>query len=446
MSIAKVTDTGVNILLANDLTSVVSAVGANGTLNGTASVSSAGLAPNAGSMSFIVNNASLEDEGQIVCKVTTEHFGVPDNTGQVSFSKGEAKSASQYLWSFLSSAPANQGYFLISAAEALGGKLNASDTQSTLLGMTTIGKAEFVEVCIWWKGTEWGVLIDGATFQTGTRANFADVFHTINIGSAFNGTSSALTNGTIKDLVISNVSPRIQQRFNKVSLGIFGDSFTENFASLGGTPRYDIRGDALIHGLSYGWKFNRLNFDGNPGFTVGDTTSSDLSNEIDDFVLLQNDVAVIMAGNNDATTSTARPTTEANYKDFIERIMGETAVGGIKYTNCRMVVIITAGSLTNNAAIDNALNQAGLLEVNAIINSLPAWWDATYPARTGLVRVIDLHSLLGGDSSTNENYQGYFNSIGNIADGGSATPTAQNDRHPSALGFYTVMKAIIKSL
>ena len=445
MSIAKVTDTGVNILLANDLTSITSAIGANGTLNGTAAVSSDGLSPNAGSMSFVINDDSLEYEGQIVVSVSREHVCVPDNTASVSGSTGEAKSASQYIWSFLSSTPANMGYLLVSAAEAVGGKLHASDTQSTLLGMTTIGKDAFIEICTWWKGTEWGILVDGETFQTGTRANFGDVFHTLNIGSAFNGTASALTNGTIKNLAVSNVSPRIQQRFNRISCGFFGDSFVDNFASAGGTPRYDIRGAALIHGLTYGWKFKRLEFDGNAGFTVGDTTSDDLIDEIDDFVLLQTDVAVIMAGNNDVTSAAARTTTEANYKDFIERILGETAVGGVKYTNCRKVIVTTAGSITNNASIVNPTNEAALITVNNIIKSLPNWWDSTYTTRTGIVQVVDLYTLLG-DSSTNINYQGYLNSLGNIASGGSASPTAQNDRHPSAQGFYTLMKAIAEKL
>ena len=69
-----------------------------------------------------------------------------------------------------------------------------------------------------------------------------------------------------------------------------------------------------------------------------------------------------------------------------------------------------------------------------MILGLPAWWDTTYPMNKGFVKIFDLFSALGGDVDNNSNYAGYWDGVGNIATGGSASPVTPNDRHPHTGG------------
>lgn len=450
MTIAKVTDTGPEILLACSLASAddvaAPAVGSAGTVNGTATFTNGGMNPgSAGSITFSAFDTytSLKHEGQIVVTVTTEHISIPDNTASVSGSEGEAKSASGYLWTLRDSVPANQGYLNVSSAEALVGKLHTSDTQSSALAVTTAGKDEFSEVCVSWKGTEGLILVNGGFFQSFTRANFADVFASIRIGAGFDGVSTPNSNAIFKNIVISRKAVRFHQRYDRLSIGIFGNSFVSRADSAGGTPRYDNRGDGLLNRYfaSQGWVCNRIVWSGFAGYTTGDDTLN-LSGEIDAFVQTRPHVAVLMSAENDTTNATARLTTDANYKAFILKIMGKTAISGVYYTQCKKTIVCNPGSLMQYASLYTAENIAGHAEVGAIINALPAWWDALYPAEAGKVVVFDLHAALGGDSEGNLNYQGALNAIGNAAGGGSATPVTPNDRHPSSLGNKVLFDAL----
>lgn len=447
--IAKVTDTSSNILLAVDLTSEANVTAAGGVVNGTATFSAAGMNPgSAGSVSFtdIAGFAALQYEGQIVVTVSTTQLCKPDDGSIVSGSVGEAKSGNQYLWSFQDANPTNQGYLLVSAAAALVGKLHASDVQSAALSVTSAGKDAYTEVCVSWQGTSGVILVNGGLFQTFTRANFADVVNKLVIGAAFNGTAMALVNGTFKSVVVSRNSVRFWQRYDRLSVGFFGNSFVDNADSAGGIPRLDNRASALINRYfsEYGWTCPRIVWHGYPSYTTGDVgLGTDLSSVIDTFVEAQTHVAVLICGENDSVSATARLTTDANYKAFIEKIAGEAAVNGVTYRSCRKIIVCTPGSLRQHASLDTEANRAGREAVHASVEALPAWWNATYPTRAGLVRVVDLHAILGGDVDGNLNYQGALNVLGNLASGGSASPVASPDnRHPSGLGNHTLFRAI----
>lgn len=440
------------MLLACDLSSSANVTAAGGVVNGTATFAGGGMIPgSAGSVSFtaFAGMSQLQYEGQIVVTVSTTHVCKPDDAASVSGSVGENKAANNYLWAVQDSVPTSHAYLLISTAEALVGKLHASDTQSSALSLSSVGKSDRIEICVSWKGTEGEILVNGGRFQTFTRANFGNVFNKLVVGAAFNGTSTPNANATFYSVVVSRRAVRFVERPERVSIGIFGDSYVTNANSAGGAPRYDNRATALFNRYlsESGWKCNRFSWRGFGGYYVGDVGGgTDLSAQIDTFVADQTQVAVIIAGNNDSTNATARLTTEANYKTFIQKIAGETAVGGRNYRHCRKIIVCTPGSMRQDSSLDTADNNAGRKAVHDIVMSLPSWWDTTYPARAGLVEVVDLYGILGGDRDGNLNYWGALNALGNISSGGSASPVSPNDRHPSGLGNYTLFRAIAKKL
>lgn len=455
--IAKITDTQSaesHILLSCSLADAAAlaapAIGPAGSVVGTATFANGGMNPgSAGSVLFsnIDPNNQLRHEGQITMTVSTAHMAEADTSGQVSMSRGENKAATQWLFTFRTSGSVNQGNLAVNAAEQIKAQLHPSDTQSTAY-ISTVGKGSFVEVCVWWKGADWGILADGGEIHAGTRTNFADnIFYKVYIGATNAGTSGPLANATIKNLIITRRAPRFVAKRKAISVGFFGNSFIVNASAANTTPSFDnnIEGAFGRKLSAYGYGVSRWVQSGYGGYSMCDTGASDLSANFDTYAANKCDVDIIVAGENDSTATAAQVAdgatgTDANFKSLIGKLITQKS-------DKQLIIVTTPGSLRQHTAIDTVANNANRVTVDAIIKALPAWFDSTYPALAGRLVVYDLFTALGGDADGNLNYQGACDALGNLATGGSAAPVSPiANRHPSSYGQDIWLEAVAEKI
>ena len=387
MSIAKIADTGDEILLSCSLKTesggtVASSIGVNGSIVGTASVdSSAGLNPNsAGSVQFvdIDPDGDLKYEGQIVLTVTNPNtIAEYDDSSFVSGSEGINRIVNGYLISILDSLSANHGRQWFSIDDALRGAIHVIDAEVNIPFHSTGKKT--VEFCMWWFGDSWGIFLNGVSFFNGARTD-RDAFdpHTLNIGATFNGTDETLEGSLIIDLVVSRNSPRLQINPNVLSVTIAGDSYAAaSFVAIQ-TPKYDV---AVKYGIqaglvNRGFALPRFVEDAHSGFTMCDIASGNqLSDFFADITSIENAANVVLyfASNNDIDGATelerndGSTGTVANYRTLL------TALFNTNRT--KLVILTTAGSLKGQASLDTPELNAVLAEVVDMVEGLVSWAD-----------------------------------------------------------------------
>ena len=444
--IAKITDTGDHILVSCDLKSTAAVTAAGGTVVGTASFDSdLGMDPgSAGSIRFqaITGYQQLDDEGQIVVKVQPNGFAEYDDSASVvSGSQGVDRSAGgKYILSGLTSSFGAHTRVFVDNTEQLSAKMHASDTLKATK-MTTIGKDNYVELCLWWKGNEWGLLTDGAPYTSGTRANFvAGILWRITVGATgASGTDNSLDGYYFKDIIISRRSPRFFSKQTARSIGLFGDSFVKQMEDAAASPFWDCAGYDLIHRkLADAGKKARIEIDGYNGYTICDTTSNDLSNEIAGFAALKTEISVIIAGNNDIDLSAVNWATNALGTGGIDENL-KAWITTLYSGGCKKIYICNAGSVKQATTKDVAQAPINMAAYNAILNALPGWFDAANPTDAGLVEIVDLFTLLGGDQTVNYNYQGQWNLDGNVTTGAGSL----DNRHPHPQGQKVLIDHIM---
>lgn len=428
-----------HILLACSLASAADIaaprIGPAGSLVGTGQIfQDGGFTPGAGSVYFpgIDPNNLLKHEGQIVLTISTRDVVEYDKSNYVSRSIGYDRLA-QTIFQLRDSLNAAAGSLAISAVQRLALKLHASDALVNAYSATSVGRGDYVELCCWWRGNKFGLLLDGMEIFKSTRTNFSDnVFNRIYVGAGGSGLTNPISLAIIKNIIISRRAPRV---CNADSVGFFGDSFVANLNADCVTPRWNnnrIGVFAAVHG-ALGKKIGRVISHGYGGYSVCDTGASDLSAKIAEFAATLPEVAVIVAGNNDSTASASNVTnastgTDSNYKSFIQQIAANK--------RCKRIIVCTPGSLRQDYAINNESNNINLGIVYNIIKALPSWWDSQNPDRKGLVVVYDLFEALGGDSVVNYNYQGQYDLLGNATVAPVALP---ENRHPSSEGALKIL-------
>lgn len=455
--IAKITDVQSaqgHILLSCSMASAAAvaapAIGPAGSVVGTATFADNKMIPgSAGSILFqdIDPNNQLRHEGQLVMTVSSNQVSKPDNTGVVSRSMGDALAAAQYLATFRTAANVTKGYWAVNAAEQITGAPHNSDT-ITGGTISTVGKADEVEICMWWKGNIWGILVDGGDIcgEPKARTNFEDnVFYKVYIGATGAGTVSPLISGQISNVVITRCAPRFREVF--ASIGMFGDSYVTGIGSTNNThPSWDnyVYGSLNRILAAKRKKVGRFYAGGNSGHSLCDTSALNLSSVFAAYAAGNYNVDIIVAGNNDYLATQAQVEhvttgTDAHIKSWITTLAAQPKK--------QKIIVVTGGSLRQHVTLDTAANNANKLIVDSVFHGLEAWVETTFPDRTWEFHLVDLFALLGGDADGNENYQGQCNTYGNIATGGSAAAVAiPADRHPSSIGNKLWLEAVARLL
>lgn len=106
--------------------------------------------------------------------------------------------------------------------------------------------------------------------------------------------------------------------------------------------------------------------------------------------------AVLQGGTNDGGALVAAATFESEYKARIEQVMGEN---GNTTTSVQRLICMTPPSRYASGENGQAIEDK-IIAYQAIILSMPAWWDETYPARAGALKVVDMYEILGGQTPT----------------------------------------------
>mgnify|MGYP000057588456 FL=1 len=433
MSIIKYGSNHPSIILQCDLKSAASVAAAGGVATGSPIYSDAGIDVNDGSIAFTnyPGNAALQYAFQISIDVPVAAIAAVDNSGYPSGSTGDPTSTFKYILAGEDSSGADLFRVYYGTSKSIEMRTHSSDTIQTAK-ITSLGKASYVTLTAWADGGMFGLFIDGGLRYKGVRTGRTNSLYKLIVGASWDGTSQQLTGYPLKNLVVSRIAPRLSKTANVGSIGIFGDSFAVNATVDTSSARLDGFAKLTLDRL-YGDKRPRIYGHGYANNTVCDTanTANNLSEKFNTFNATAPDIAVIMATNNDATSSDtyvfhATTGTEAYLKSWV------TALS----TNGRTkrVIITTPGSFRQQVAQDTVQINTRRAALSDMILGLPAWWDTTYPMNKGFVKTFDLFSALGGDVDNNSNYTGYWNGVGNIATGGSASPVTPNDRHPHTGG------------
>jgi len=433
MSIIKYGSNHPSIILQCDLKSAASVAAAGGVATGSPIYSDAGIDVNDGSIAFTnyPGNAALQYAFQISIDVPVAGITEVDSSAYVSGSTGDVFSASKYILAGEDISGTDLFRVFIGADKRIEMRTHSSDTALSDK-ITSIGKDSYVTLTAWADGNMFGMFINGGLINSGIRAGRANSLYKLIVGAAWNGTSTGFIGYPLKNLVVSRIAPRLSQNLDQGSVGIFGDSFANGITAAVATPKFDATAKITLERL-FGSAKTRIYGQGYGGYTVCDTatTATNLSGVFNGFNATAPDIAVIMAVNNDVTSNDAdafhaTTGTLANLKSWA------TALS----TNGRTkrVIITTPGSLRQHVSLDTTLNNTRRAALSDLVFSLPSWWDATYPMNKGFVKVFDLFSALGGDADNNRNYIGYWDGVGNIATGGSASPGTPSNRHPHTSG------------
>lgn len=453
--IAKITDTGSNILISCDLKSASSVTDAGGVLQGgTESFSDNGMdAGSAGSVSFtnFTGYTRLRHEGQICMTVSTMGICEYDDNGSTVSGSQAPNRTGMYLFESKNSGGTDMARILSFSTEQLRARLHSSDTEVGRK-ITTVGKGEYTELCLWWKGNQWGVMADGSdVLPAQTRAGYDDEnFYQLIVG-ADNATTTPFDGYYIKDFVVSTTAPRFATKRNAMSIGLFGDSFVSDMADDDWSPVYDASGfDQIRRRLAAVGKRARIVVDGYSNYTVCDTGAQDLSDEITGFVATSPQVAIIVAGNNDIQLSSSDWATHAlgtggveeNLQNFINELyFSDYPTNTVVNPRLSKIYICQPGSLKQHTALDTAQAATNNTSYRAIVNGLPAWFDAANPTDAGLVEIVDLIEVLG-DKTENYNFTGQWNLIGNA----TIAPGSLDNRHPHPTGQVVLINHIMNKV
>lgn len=447
--VLSMSDTGDDILVQCDMQSEAAVTAAGGTVVGTAAniINDQGYQPISSEyvhFSALTGYGKLDYAGQIVFEVEVAGVTMKDgNATSVSLSEGYDLSAAEYIVSMKDSGSTLQMYMYRSTAEQLTIKFAAADSNQTI-ALSSYNSPDWMEICIWWSGSTWGLIVNGAPLGTTyTRTSVANLANKIalGVGGVYN---SQWANCRFRNLRIGRRPPQFAASEIIRSIGIDGDSFAYQTDD-STVPRFqnttcnELRRLLAADGLRA-----RVYADGHPNYTICVTGSNDLADTLTDYVATNPQIAVIMALNNDviATDAAVDHATNGTEAQLKARI---TAIDANPIN--RLIIVCTAGSLQQADSTNTDDNNARLRKVNTIARSMPAWWDAANPSKAGKVVVYDLYRDLG-DKKPNMNHQGEWNLIGN----GVNTP-ARDDRHPSpqahvfkiARSLYRIIREYVAS-
>lgn len=426
-------------ILKSSLRSITSAIGVNAILEGTGSFTPAGFSAGvAGNLRFEINDPALQARGRIQFYVSdASKICTNDVANQVSGSYGDPSTAITYFLTTKDSTSANASR-IFKTNGVVGSRHNTTDVQ-VLTGLTTRIHPGKVKIELWWTQTLFGLNVADGPVHVTARTVAIDAAWTVILGSDWGGISST------QDLIYSDILvDRLPgNHFPTVDISLFGDSFVSQLTTPIQQPRWDATGNVQIQVPLLRKKIGAtIAYDGTGGASICDSFTNNLSDFVAAWLATNPEYAVIMAANNDSQATDAEVLdavtgTEANLKSWITSLHGN---GVTKH-----VVVTTAGSLRQDNALDTVGNNGRRVMTDAIIKGLVAWADANLTV--GFVSIVDLYTLLGSDVNGNVHYKGHWDTVGNLATGGSFAPVPlPDDRHMHSSGEQIITQAIANNI
>lgn len=276
--------------------------------------------------------------------------------------------------------------------------------------ISSIGKGEFVTINMFGIGGHAGgvigMAVDGLPLVQATTAHagFADFGDSFHINNSFAGGFGTYY---MRNLQLSSKAPVFPVHPKLRRLMIWGDSQVST-QGVAPTTAYTFDNAQILScmrklaqkGIYVGTALTNRN--------AGDSISTTNPGSAEDSraAMLATNPTIILCrwGTNDAITYNAD--FEADLQTEITNCMAHESVEYMIFSN--------VPSLVGDTDENTSSNKADLATINAIYDSIPAWWDTNNPTNTGKVKVFDNYTKQGGLSPPAETYIGQ--SLGSYAD------------------------------
>jgi lysophospholipase L1-like esterase len=411
-----------------------------------------GVEPNAGTNEFdaTLGFKALGTNGGLRF-VEPAGFAALDLAGQVSFeieskaisdvnagilSDGENWGANTYLLLLRDSTAANYLRLLIDSAERFfmsevkASSSGGASPSSSTVRSTTFGKDRFARVTVSWQGNQYSLYVDGRWLFTGLR----NAYPSARIGTRVvllsgDGLGNSLAGYYARNLLVSTKPVSFASHPAIKRPAFVGHSFVGRVRYVP-TESYRDHGigqavGAAINARGIEWNFPSSNAAAffTSGATILRSGGSPIKTDLDLMIAYKPDLVVYIGGTNDAINA-AFLTNKAQIVDDLKLDIID-ALGVAQ----RMVVCNVPSVIGNSANYATSQRDEYVRQLNAEIAALPAWWDATYPARAGALVVADLWSALGGANPPAANFWG--TALGTFT-----------DLHPSAAGNLLIGREI----
>lgn len=299
------------------------------------------------------------------------------------------------------------------------------------------GKGRFVTYNVgWWGNTIVhaidGIIVSGGVFNKSTNSN---IFQRFYLGRDRTVAGTGPNGRYCRNFQISTKPPNfsVNPRFGSVML--YGDSFvnTSNLVVDNWNPPqvthlethlvHSIRREFVKRGIGMG-KFRQFTAGGHCvelAAPNGNTSIQTYNNT----VLAENPTCMITRlGTNDGSTNPANfdiTGFEADLKTLVSALMAKETMDTLVLGNVPPYYL--------QPELDYQVDA-----MNAVYDSIPAWWDAANPTRSGKVKISDWCTAWGGSAN---------NIKAGVTEGQVAGTT---DIHPSALGAFYGAQADAKAL
>ena len=413
-------------------------------------IGSAGTITNASTARFDANFGFRPGEtgNSGITFASVAGFQALDNCGQVSFdinreilcvdTRQSIGTNPSVQWTFVASNGTNYA-----AIRKIGGvpppfgvKMHdAGDTQG-LAYFHSDGKAEFVRVCLSWNAGSLALFVDGKRvnhWQTApTRiTRWVNQFQNICCMSFTSG-GSPNRDGFMRDLLVSREPVHFFTQPEK-RFAFLGHSFATTYTN--DTTPSGINYDNSVGGYIR-QHFNRSAFDvGIEAFGVGGgywdpaITAFDIGDYAAATVAAKPNYIVCYGGTNDVGGGAYN---DAGYLSGIQTALGIIASDAWA-PKIERIVFMTTPSRSGIVTSWNDATRANILSSNAVIQTLPAWWNGTYPALAGKLVTADLFNAWGGMYPPRPVM-------------GGQRSGAFDDLHPSSLGCKIIADLALQSL
>jgi len=313
------------------------------------------------------------------------------------------------------------GYDLYSKAGSGGTEAGAKYISSNNL------TSQYARVTIAFQNNDVKIYVDGLHIQTRSRGSsnnltqFGDLF----LGSY--GNSSAIPSWNnqyyIRNIIMSSRPVAFSYHPYLAHLMMVGDSFAGGIYQVTTTTKGELNENNVIASRlnELGFGFSTYDVYSNGGGTVRDAGSDPLQDDVNGSGKTRATAAsekptfiIFQGGANDQGAYDSAFLTDL--KDHVKEYMAD----GTTYTAnvaARKMILVCQYSGTSVSA--------NLKSIHIDIKSIPEWWDAAYPSRSGSIQVVDPGNELTTDGTTI--IQDYMNS---------------DEVHPNSLGDYIYGNAI----
>lgn len=384
---------------------------------------------NAGQVSF-----EIETKGVAITSTAVPSLG-NTNAGVVYVAVIRSSNGQDYMRMYFD---ANERLNITWRTANVDGGTNPS---ATPLEISSHRMGRFVRFTLSWIGNLYTLYIDGAPMFSGSR----NTLPATNMGNRIEFMSGAglggnpMTSVYIRNLTISKEPVRtpIHPRLGKIAIAAHSYGTRAKFV-YNSAYRNQSMGRYLLKYLADFNLYGNLPSDDSTifdttGATINDGGGAKILDNVALCVASNPTCAIYMGGVNDTVNAAFRGTVNTTFgdmKDHLISLLGASRTKLVVVTN----VISTIGNTSNYAS---AYEDANVKQFNALIDTLPGWWDDLNPTRAGQLVIADVFSETGGTSMDLDVQYG-------------STLGTYNDLHPTGYGnrlhAYAWAKAIAKAI